>query len=254
MLLENKIAMVTGASSGLGKSAAIAMAKEGADVILLARRKERLEETKQEIEAIGKKALAISCDVVDEEAVKSAVEQAIAEFGRIDILLNGAGIAVRGGVHELSVEDWNKSMDINVKGIFLTCKYVIPHMIENKYGKVINIGSINGLIANKSPMFIRHSYNASKSAVIGLTKGMAASYGIHNITINAIAPSLFESEMTRNTLFKSQEFLDNYNDITPLHRPGNENELNGTVLFLASDMSSYTTGQCIYADGGLSIV
>ncbi len=254
MLLENKIAVVTGASSGLGKSAAIAMANEGADVVLLARRKERLEETKKEIESIGRKALAISCDVVDEDQVKTSIETAIKEFGRIDILLNAAGIAVRGGVHELSLEDWNKSMDINVKGIFLVSKYVIPHMIEQKYGKVINIGSINGLIADKSSMFIRHSYNASKSAVIGLTRGMAASYGVHNITINAIAPSLFESEMTRKTLFASQEFLNNYNTITPLHRPGRENELNGTILYLASEMSSYTTGQCIYTDGGLSII
>ncbi len=254
MLLENKVALVTGASSGLGKSAALALAKEGASVALFARRKEKLEELQKEIEQLGGKAIAVPTDVTDESIVKESVGKVAKEFGKIDILINNAGIAVKGGVHELSLDDWDKSMDINVKGIFLVSKYVVPYMIENKYGKIVNIASVNSLIADKHPLFIRHSYNASKAAVNGLTRGMAASYGVHNITVNSIAPSLFESEMTRNTLFKSQEFLDHYNAVTPLNRPGKEGELNGTILYLASDLSSYTTGQCISADGGLSIV
>ncbi len=254
MLLEGKVAIVTGASSGLGKSAALAMAKEGASVALFARRKEKLEELKKEIEANGGKAIAVKCDVTDEKNVKSAVEETFKEFGKIDILLNNAGIAVRGGVDDMSVEDWNRSMDINVKGIYLVSKYVVPHMIKAKYGRIVNVASINGLLASKSPLFTRHSYNASKAAAIGLTKGMAATYGIHNITVNAIGPSLFESEMTENTLFKSKEFLAHFNAATPLSRPGKKGELNGTILYLASDMSSYTTGQCIFVDGGLSIV
>ncbi|PID82342.1 MAG: short-chain dehydrogenase [Clostridiales bacterium] len=254
MLLNGKVAIVTGASSGLGKSAALSLAKEGAKVALFARRIEKLESLKKEIEESGGQALAIKCDVTDEENVKKAVQNVIDEYSKIDILINNAGIAVRGGVHELSLEDWNKSMDINVKGIYMTSKYVVPHMIEQKYGKIVNIAFVNALIADKHPMFIRHSYNASKSAVVGLTKGMAASYGIYNITVNAVGPSLFESEMTRKTLFASEEFLAHYNAVTPLNRPGREGELNGTILYLASDMSSYTTGQCIFADGGLSIV
>ncbi len=254
MLLENKVAIVTGASSGLGRSAALALSEEGASVAVFARRKEKLESLVKEIEEKGGKAIAVPCDVTDEEAVKLGVEKVVEAFGKVDILINNAGIAIRGGVHELSLEDWNKSFDINVKGIYLMSKYALPHMINQKYGKIVNIASVNSMIADKHPMFIRHSYNASKSAVLGLTKGMAASYGVHNITVNAIAPSLFESEMTRTTLFASEEFLAHYNAVTPLNRPGRDGELNGTILYLASDMSSYTTGQCIFADGGLTIV
>lgn len=254
MLLKDKVAIVTGASSGIGKSAAIAMAKEGAKVAVFARRLEKLEEVKKEIEALGQEALAVQCDVVDEEQVKAGVEKVAKEFGHIDILFNNAGIAVRGGVHQLSLEEWNRSMDINVKGIYLVSKYVIPYMIEQKYGKVINTASINGFIADKSEMFIRHSYNASKAAVIGLTKGMAASYGVHNITVNAIGPALFETEMTATTLFASKEFLAHYNAVNPMARPGKIGELNGTILYFASDMSSYTTGQTLFVDGGLTIV
>ncbi len=254
MLLKDKVAIITGASSGLGRSAAMALSDEGASVAVFARRKEKLENLVKEIEEKGGKAIAVPCDVTDEEAVKTGVEKVIESFGKVDILINNAGIAVRGGVHELSLEDWNKSFDINVKGIYLMSKYVLPGMIEQKYGKIVNIASVNSIIADKHPMFIRHSYNASKSAVLGLTKGMAASYGVHNITVNAIAPSLFESEMTRTTLFASEQFLTHYNAITPLNRPGRDGELNGTIIYLASDMSSYTTGQCIFADGGLTIV
>ncbi len=254
MLLKEKVAIITGASSGLGRSAAMAMVDEGASVALFARRKEKLEQLKNEIEEKGGKAIVVPCDVTDEDAVKQGVQKVVDEYGKIDILLNNAGVAIRGGVHELSLDDWNKSMDINVKGIFLVSKYVVPHMIDKKYGKIINIASVNAAIADKHELFIRHSYNASKSAVLGLTKGMAASYGVHNITVNAIGPSLFESEMTKTTLFASKEFLGHYNAIVPLNRPGKEGELNGTILYLASDMSSYTTGQCIYADGGLTIV
>lgn len=252
--LKGKIAVVTGASSGLGKDAALAYANAGANVCLLARRVEKIEELAKEIEGLGVKSISVKCDVTKEDEVKAAIETVVNEFGRIDILLNNAGIAVRGGVDTLSEEDWNKSMDTNVKGIYLACKYVIPVMKKQNYGKVVNISSINAILADKNDMFIRHSYNASKAAVLGLSKGMAASYAQYGITVNTICPGLFESEMTEGTLFKSDQFLTTYNLLCPASRPAKRGELNGTIIYFSSDASSYVTGQNIVVDGGLSII
>lgn len=252
--LKGKFAVVTGSSSGLGSDAAYAFAEAGASVALLARRAEKLEKTKERIEKLGGRCIAVTCDVTNEESVKNAIETVNKEFGRIDILLNNAGVAVRGGVDTLTEADWDKSMNTNVKGMFLTSKYVIPGMIQRKYGKIINLASVNAVVANKSDDFIRHGYNASKAAVFGLTKGMAASYAQYGITVNAVGPSLFESEMTAGTLFKSDAFLKGYSEQCPAGRPGKKGELNGTFLYLASDASSYTQGQLILVDGGFAAV
>ncbi|MDQ0359518.1 NADP-dependent 3-hydroxy acid dehydrogenase YdfG [Breznakia pachnodae] len=168
--LKGKVAVVTGASSGLGKDAAIAYAKAGADVVLLARRKDRLDEVAKEIKELGVDVLPIQMDVTDEDSVKKGIDEAVEHFGHLDILLNNAGVAVRGGVDSLSVEDFDKSMDVNVKGIFLVSKYVVANMMKNKYGKIVNTASINAVIADKDDTFIRHSYNASKAAVLVLQK------------------------------------------------------------------------------------
>lgn len=249
-----KVAVVTGASSGLGADAALAYAKAGADVAILARRVEKLDAVKSDIEKLGKKVIAVCCDVRDEESVKAAMETVLKEFGHIDILLNNAGVAVRGGVDSMTVEEWDRSFDTNVKGIFLASKYVVPQMKERGYGKIVNIASVNAIVADKADMFIRHSYNSSKAAVVGLTRGMAASYAQFGITVNAIGPALFESEMTSSTLFKSEEFLAKYNFVNPTGRPGNRGELNGTILYLSSDASSYVQGQLIIVDGGSALV
>jgi NAD(P)-dependent dehydrogenase (short-subunit alcohol dehydrogenase family) len=252
--LTGRVAVVTGASSGLGADAARAYAQAGADVAVLARRVEKLEGVKAEIEKMGRKAIAVPCDVTSEESVKEAIGAVLKEFGHIDILLNNAGVAVRGGVDTLSAEDWDKSFNTNVRGAFLVSKYVVPGMKEQKYGKIVNIASVNAVIADKNDIFIRHSYNASKAAVLGLTKGMACSYARYNITVNAIGPALFETEMTANSLFKSEQFLQGYNMLNPSSRPGKKGELNGTVLYLSSDASSYVQGQFIIVDGGGSLV
>lgn len=252
--LTGKVAVVTGASSGLGAAAAVAYAQAGADVAVLARRYEKLEALKEEIEKLGRKCLPVKCDVSDEESVKAAVEEVFSTFGKIDILLNNAGVAVRGGVDSMNTEDWHKSFNINVDGIFLMSKYVVPHMKEKSYGKIVNIASVNAVIADKNDVFIRHSYNASKAAVVGLTTGMACSYARYGITVNAIGPGLFESEMTSGTLFKSEEFLKGYNYQNPASRPGRMGELNGAVIFLSSDASSYIQGQLILVDGGATLV
>lgn len=254
MDLTGKVAVVTGASSGLGADAALAYAEAGAKVALLARRVEKLESVKESIIASGGEAIAIVCDVTSEESVETAMKAVVKEYGRIDILLNNAGIAVRGGVDSMSVEEWDRSFDTNVKGIFLASKFAIPYMKENNYGKIVNIASVNAVIADKNDVFIRHSYNSSKAAVLGLTKGMAASYAKFGITVNAIGPALFESEMTSSTLFKSEQFLAGYNMFNPTGRPGNKGELNGTILYFSSEASSYVQGQYVIVDGGSSIV
>ena len=252
--LTGKVAVVTGASAGLGADAALAYAQAGADVALLARRVEKLEAVRTEIEKTGRKAIAVPCDVTSEESVRQAMETVLKTFGHIDILLNNAGVAVRGGVDTLSEADWDKSFNTNVKGMFLACKYVVPQMKAQNYGKIVNIASVNAVIADKNDVFIRHSYNASKAAVLGLTKGMACSYARYNITVNAIGPALFETEMTAGTLFKSEQFLAGYNMLNPAGRPGKKGELNGTVLYLSSDASSYVQGQFIIVDGGGALV
>ena len=252
--LTGKIAVITGASSGLGADAARAYAAQGADVALLARRKAKLDNVVKEIEATGKKALAVQCDVSKEENVKQAVEEVLAHYGKIDILLNNAGIAFAGSVENMTVEQWDTAMDINVKGIFLMCKYVVPQMKERKYGKIVNVASVNAVIADKAEQLVRHAYNTSKSAVLGLTTGMAVSLAQYGITVNAVGPGLFESEMTEETLFKDESFLQMYNMLCPASRPGRKGELNGPILFLSSDASSYTNGQFILIDGGLTSV
>lgn len=252
--LSGKIAVVTGASAGLGADAALAYAEAGADVALLARRIEKLEDVKTQIEKTGRKAIAVPCDVTNEESVKNAMQTVLDTYGHIDILLNNAGVAVRGGVDSMTEADWDKSFNTNVKGIFLACKYVVPGMKERGYGKIVNISSVNAVIADKNDTFIRHSYNASKAAVLGLTKGMACSYAKNGITVNAIGPALFETEMTAGTLFKSEQFLQGYNMQNPTGRPGKKGELNGTILYLSSDASSYVQGQYIVVDGGGMLV
>ena len=252
--LTGKIAVVTGASSGLGADAARAYAAQGADVALLARRKEKLDAVVAEIAATGRKAFAVPCDVSNEDSVKAAVEQVLAHYGRIDILLNDAGIAQGGSVETLTIDDWDRSMNINVKGIYLMSKYIVPGMKERKYGRIVNIASVNAIVADKGDALVRHVYNASKSAVLGLTKGMAATYARYNITVNALGPGRFESEMTAGTLFKHQEFMNMYNMRCPASRPGARGEMNGPILFFSSDACSYVNGQFFVVDGGFTSV
>lgn len=252
--LNGKTAVVTGASSGLGADAARAYAKQGAQVALLARRKEKLEHIVKEINTDGGKAIAVQCDVSDEASVQAAVQETLGRFGKIDILLNDAGVAIGGSVENLTVEQWDRAMNTNVKGMFLTCKYIVPGMKEREYGKIVNIASVNAVLGDKVPNLVRHVYNTSKSAVVGLTIGMAASLGQFGITVNAIGPALFESEMTEGTLFKHEQFMNIYNSLCPASRPGRKGELNGPILFFSSDASSYVNGQLLLVDGGLSIV
>jgi gluconate 5-dehydrogenase len=252
--LTNRRAVVTGASGVLGAAAAIAYAECGADVALLDYRTEKLGEIVEKIEALGRRALPVECDVADEQNVAAAIETVTEAFDGIDILLNNAGIVVRGGVEELALEDWNRVVATNMGGVFLMSKYVIPHMRKQHYGKVVNTASINAIIADKDPMLWRHAYNATKAGVRGLTIAMAASYGRDNITVNSVGPGLFASEMTEGSLFSFDAFMKMFASITPLERPGEPGELNGTIIYLSSEASSYVSGQHIIVDGAFSII
>lgn len=252
--VKGQYAVVAGASSGIGYSIAMAFAEAGCNVAVLARRKEKLEDLAAEIEKLGVKALAISCDVSDIDSCKSAVEEITKEFPRIDILVNNAGIAVRGTVDDIDMAEWDKSFDINVKGIVHLSKFVVPIMKENKYGRIVNTASVNALISDKGDPFLRHSYNSSKAAVWGLTRAMAASYAQFGIAVNCVGPGLFETEMTEGTLFKSDAFLKGYSYTCPASRPGNLEEINGPILFLSSPAASYVQGQMLFVDGGITLV
>lgn len=252
--LSGKTAIVTGAGSGIGRDAAFAYADAGADVVLLDICDESIKFVKDKIQLLGRKAMTVCCDISDEEAVKTSIETVIHNFGKIDILLNNAGIAVPGGVESLSDEMWDQSFNVNVKGMFHMCKYVIPHMKKHHYGKIVNMSSVNAVIGDKDSLFIRHSYNASKAAILGLTTGMACSYAQYGITVNAVGPSLFRTGMTEDTLFQSENYLKFYNFISPTGRPAEQGELNGTIIYLSSDASSYVQGQFIIVDGGCQLV
>lgn len=252
--LKGRVAVVTGASSGLGADAARAYAAYGADVALLARRVEKLDALAAELRQQGGRVLPVGCDVTDEEQVRAAVERVAGEWGHIDILLNDAGVAVPGTVEELTVGQWDKVMDTNVKGMFLMCKYVVPHMRGQHWGRIVNLASVNAVVADKDPRLARHVYNTSKAAVRGLTLGLAASYGMDGISVNSVGPGLFESEMTETTLFANEQFLKMYDALNPMGRPGRRGELNGTIIYLSSEATAYVTGQHILVDGGGTLV
>lgn len=250
--LSNKIAVVTGASSGLGVQMVHALAGQGANVAILARRKERLEQVKQDIEEKhGVKVLAVECDVVDQEQVQAAASEVQKEFGQVDILVNNAGVGGIGEAEKMSLEEWQKVVDVNLTGVFLCAQAFGKIMIEKKYGKIINIASIFGAVGNLA--FPVAAYHATKGAVVNLTRGLGAEWAKYNITVNAIGPGFFQSEMTQD-IGKNEDANNFIIAGSPMQRWGKEGELNGALLLLASDASSFITGQTIYVDGGWTAV
>lgn len=245
--LTGKKAIVTGASSGLGVQYAKALAAQGADVALLARRVEKLEEVKNEIVAMGRQCVAIKCDVTIEGEIVNAIFQVLQSFGRIDILINNAGTSAISPAENMSEMDWDKVLDTNLKGVFLVAKHVGKQMIKQNYGKIINISSIFGAVGNSA--FPVVNYHAAKHGVIGITRALGAEWAKYNITVNAMGPGFFESEMTA-TAINTPDFLKYVEVSCPMKRIGKPGELNGALIYLASDASSYMTGQTIFVDGG----
>lgn len=248
MDLTGRIAIVTGASSGLGRAFAKALAENGAKVAALARRQAKLDELKAEIEAAGGECLPVVCDVTKEGDVVDAVRRTVEHFGKIDILINNAGYMKVCPTTELPLDEWQKVVDTSITAYFLFAREVGKNMIENRYGRIINIASMYGCIASHHNPIL--AYNATKGAVPNFTRGLAQEWAEYGITVNAVGPGMFPSEMMQVDE-QTEQFLAQR---APIGRPGKIEELLGQILLFASDASSYTTGQTIYIDGGITSV
>lgn len=249
--LKGRVAVVTGASSGLGKQMATAYANQGADLVLLARRIERLEELKKELEEKGIKVLPIKCDVTSTEEVDNAAKLAKETFGKVDILVNCAGSSKDAGVLEMSDDEWDFTIATDQTSVFKVTRAFGNIMKENNYGRIINIASMYGLVGNTAMGTI--AYHSSKGGVVNFTRAAAAELAKYNITVNAICPGYFETELTKAVL-DTEEFQAYMKATVPIGRYGVEGELNAAAVFLASDEASYVTGAILPVDGGYTAV
>lgn len=249
--LKGKVAIVTGASSGLGVQMAKALANQGANLAILARRVEKLENVKSDCEGLGVKCIAVKCDVTDNKQIKEAVATVLKEYGTIDILINNAGIGLYDNAEKESDEIWEQMIKTNLSSYFYMSREVAPTMIKNKYGKILNIGSIHSTVAMTGlPL---NAYATTKGGVEMLTKALAVEWAKYNITVNAIGPAYFASEMTQSVIGDGafQKVVEAY---CPMGRVGAEGELDGAVVYFSSDASSYTTGQLLSIDGGWTAI
>lgn len=246
--LTGKVAFVSGASSGLGSQFAKSLANQGASVAIAARRTERLAKVKADIEAMNVECLAVRCDVTDEESIINCVDTIKKEFGRIDILCNNAGIESANDFLAFETDEWDRHFDTNLKSMFLMSREVGKLMEEQSYGKIINTASIAGYGGAAG----RIAYYASKGGVINFTRALAADMAPYNVTVNAIGPGVFDTELTHDDL--ENEYSQHVKASIPLKRFGMEGELDGILIYFASDASIYCTGQTLYVDGGLTSV
>ncbi|MCZ7664558.1 MAG: SDR family oxidoreductase [Thermoleophilia bacterium] len=249
--LDGKIALVTGAASGLGMVFAEAMAECGADVVVSDIDTEGLKTTTAKVEALGRKTLALRCDVTNEDEVARMVDQTVAAFGRIDILFNNAGVADKEPkrLHELTTEEWRRVLDVDLNGVFYCAREVLKVMVRQRSGKVINIASIWGLAGSSSLMPIP-VYNTAKGAVVNLTRELGLEYAPLGINVNAICPGFFVTRISDGA-FDDPEFVRTVSDFAPIGRPAAAAELKGTAIFLASSASDYMCGSLLVNDGGI---
>ena len=245
--LTGRVAIVTGTSRGLGQYMARALARAGADLAITSRSLERLADFQAEIEALGRKALPLELDVRDHASIQRCVAAAADHFGTIDILVNNAGCNVRKPALDVTWDDWNLVLDTNLRGTFFMAQAVARTMVPREYGRIINIGSVTCVAgyAGLAP------YGASRGGVKQLTMSLADDWGPHGITVNCLAPGWFRTAQN-DVLYRDPEWLAYLTDRIPLKRPGQPRDLDGAVVFLASDASEYITGQTLLIDGGIS--
>ena len=245
--LNGRTALVTGASRGLGLTFARALARAGADLAITSRTLASLDGPRAELEALGRRVVPIALDVRDESSIRSAVERAHDGLGKIDILVNNAGCNIRKPAVDVTWEDWNTILDTNLRGPFFVAQSVARHMIPRRYGRIINIGSVTSVAgyAGLGP------YGASRGGIKQLTMSLADDWGPHNITVNCLAPGWFKTKQNE-VMYQDQAWVDYLVDRIPLKRPGAVEDLEGSVVFLASDASAYVTGQILLVDGGIS--
>ena len=248
--LKEKVAIVTGGSRGLGKEIAIGLGEAGAKVVITARREEGLLATAQELSDIGIECLPVTTDIIEADGVKLMVASTLEKWGEIDILVNNAGVVWAAPPEEMTLDRWDYVMNINARGTFICCQEVGREMIKRKSGNIINVSSAVGVAAvdPKSGQFI--SYQASKAGVNIMTKQLAAEWGVHNIRVNAVAPSFLSTRLTNALVERTGENMLRW---IPLGRIGRADEIKGAVVFLASEASSYITGQVICIDGGTTV-
>jgi NAD(P)-dependent dehydrogenase (short-subunit alcohol dehydrogenase family) len=244
--LTGRVAIVTGGSIGLGRQMAEALCESGAKLALCARNKERCDQAAAELQKTGADVLSLACDVKKPASIQAVIDQTIAHFGRIDILINNAGTSWGAPVKDMTLEAWNKVMDTNMTGAFLFCQAVGRVMVPQKSGKIINIASVAGL-RGSPPDFQAIGYQASKGALIAFTKDLACKWAMHNINVNAIAPGWFPTNMSGALIERGGERLLSR---IPLHRLGSDQDLKGAALFLASAASDFVTGHTLVVDGG----
>lgn len=248
MRLQNKVAIITGGGTGIGRGIALEFAKQGASVVVSGRRKEPLEEVVEFIIKQQGKSLAVVCDVSKMEEVKTLVDQAVSTFGSVDILVNNAGVYIPHDALTMTEEEWNTVMSVDLKGVWHCSKAVIPHMLKQERGKIINVSSIAGLIGFEQSA----AYCAAKGAVINLTREMALDYAPKHIFVNGIAPGVIESEMTKPML-SDEKLRRSFVEKTPVGRVGVPADIAYCAVYLASDESDFVVGQTMVVDGGWTI-
>ena len=245
--LSGKVAIVTGTSRGLGQYFGRALARAGADLVITSRNIDSLAEFKKEIESLGRKALPVKLDVLSQDDIESMVGAAVDEYGKIDILVNNAGLNIRHPSAEFPWQDWDTVLETNLKGSFFCAQAVGREMIKAGYGRIINIGSCTCVFGMEGIA----PYTASRGGVLQMSRSLAAEWGRYGNTVNVLAPGWFKTAQNA-VLYENAEWVKYITDRIPLRRPGQPNDLDGTVVFLASDASAYITGQIILVDGGFT--
>jgi gluconate 5-dehydrogenase len=245
--LSGQVAVVTGTSRGLGQYLARALAKAGADLVITSRTRASLAAFEAEMKALGRRVVSLELDVRDETSIRRMAEEAQAAFGQIHILVNNAGCNVRKPALEVTWDDWNLVLETNLRGSFFVSQALAKGMIDHGYGRIINIGSVTSVFgyAGLAP------YGASRGGIRQLTMSLADDWGKHGVTVNCLAPGWFKTEQNK-VLYENAEWVEYLVDRVPVKRPGQPQDLDGAVVFLASEASRYVTGQTLLVDGGIS--